>query len=185
LLEKESRLSRKPSHKIIDACVLFDACITQPERCRANCVENKHINCKHRFRHKIYLVSCNGYIGFVRFSDLQVVLHLIYFITRNKIHRILSKNCRFIIVTRDKKFFESVRAEWDRKKKPRTEPQLEFDQDHKEIKVTTSIPTSKKGENITMEAIIEIVTINGGDHGQKAEEELPIAIKTINEMLDS
>ena len=88
------------------------------------CHDDKHITCHHRFDFNSFVITTNGYIGFLQFFDFQIVLHFLYLIQHKKVPN--SKRCRFIIVTKDKSFLRSAKNEWQKKAKINTHPRLEF-----------------------------------------------------------
>ncbi len=105
---------------LIRKLLLFDACTPHLERCHTDktCLSNPNIFCVHRFGMDTdVLYTNNQYIGFLRFSDLQILLHLLYHIAEYKEYSRLSPECLFFIVTKDLKFLKAVASEWSSLKK--------------------------------------------------------------------
>ena len=113
----------------IGRLLLFDACMPHMERCHIDqsCKNNPRIFCVHRLGFDAEVIYANiPYIGFLRFSDLQILLHFLYQISDFREYGRLAPKCTFHIVTKDLKFKNSVRAEWeDRKRSERIKLQFQ------------------------------------------------------------
>lgn len=110
-----------------DVVLFFDACMEKMQECGSNCRSNQAVLCRHRFNFNAQTIHTNGYIGFLRFSDFQIVLHCFYLIKKQKRFQQAAKNGRFFIITKDKKFLYDAEKVWREKKKAKTSPRLRFD----------------------------------------------------------
>lgn len=175
----------KPNKKAheIKAVILLDACMSSLDRCRSGCEDDINIQCIHRFKGKVKVIACNGFGSFMRLSDSQVVLYLLWSLMKQEFFKSLSRDCRFFIVTRDKMFHHQVQREWDRKRNGKTVPVMFFNDN--EIKVWFKNRKSKakaKGSELR-EVVIEIITIHDNRAPGSSEEEVGAIINQINELV--
>lgn len=112
-----------------DVILFFDACMEKMQACNAKCGDDQSVLCKHRFNFDAQALYTNGYIGFLRFSDFQVILHCFYLIKKRKMFQQAAKNGKFFIITKDKKFLYDAEKVWQEKKKANTNPNLGFNTD--------------------------------------------------------
>src|SRR3989344_6968098 len=95
--------------------LLFDACMSHLERCQIDksCKANENIFCIHRLGFDSEVIYANNqYIGFLRFSDLQILFHFLYQIAEYREYGRLAHKCSFYIVTRDLRFLKAIQTEW-------------------------------------------------------------------------
>lgn len=165
----------------VKAVVLLDACMECLDRCRSGCDDDVNIKCIHRFNGKVRVIACNGFASFMRLSDSQVVLYFLWPLMRSEFSKILSRDCRYFIVTRDKTFKHQVQKEWERKKNGKTVPVMFFGDN--EIKVWFKNRKGKTKDAELKEIIIEIVTVQGTQVAGGCHEEPAMVIDYVNKLV--
>lgn len=111
-------LEKKKTPKI-RRLLLLDANMPKIWKCLPDqgCESNQDILCIHRFKFGTEIIQANStYVSFLRFSDLQILLHFLHNISKLKERRKLDSRCLFFIVTRDLKFMKAIRTEWENRK---------------------------------------------------------------------
>lgn len=163
------------------AVVLLDSCMSCLESCRTGCVNDINIKCSHRFKGKVKVIACNGFASFMRLSDSQIVLYLLWPLMRRDFFKTLAKDCRFFIITRDKGFGHQVQKEWDRKKNGKTVPVMFFD--NNEIKIWFKGKKDRAKTAELREITVEIITIQGNRTPISRQEEASDIIDQINQLV--
>ena len=141
------------------------------EECSENdsCARHDHVLCEHRFTKPVILRHCNNGKEFFKISDLGIVLYFLDQLIKTTLLARLAPDHKVLIVTKDRKFLDAARREWD-----------EVKHDHPDI-IFNFNPRSVTELNSGIE--ITIVEIACKNYGTNAKADRQCAVERINRVL--
>lgn len=108
--------------------IFFDQCTPVLDTCHNGCARNEMTLCKHRLKYDAEVWKSDLRMGFLGYSDQQVILYFLFLI-KQQFKQGNWDDTDFIIVTRDSAFLKDAQAEHEKRRKNWKKPRLRFQDD--------------------------------------------------------